>query len=113
MNGRTAAVLDDEQATEKQMALARAYNDAISALTVLRDRHVVLVGRFIVIPARKAAAATAAAAFSAAREGIDKVDERGGGVKGSAGTEVIGFLKGMRAETEGCLLGEGTVDLMV
>ena len=89
-----------EESGEEVEELRVAYNAAVSALRALRDRHVRLVGRFVVVPAGRARSAVAATAGSAKGDG----DDDGSGLKGSGGAEVIGFLKGMRGETEGALL---------
>ena len=95
--------------------LREAYNEAVLAVKALRDRHVVLVGRYVVVPAGRAAGASIASTKNAAalaEQNLEKGGEQGtkdgdreeSEIKGSGGSDLVGFLKGMRDETEDSLL---------
>ncbi|KAF2490622.1 Indoleamine 2,3-dioxygenase [Lophium mytilinum] len=64
--------------------LAAAYRGCLEALKVFRNGHIIVVTRYVVLPAKK-----------------DGKEEGVGEVKGTGGAPVIGFLKQMRDETTG------------
>ncbi|KAF8998507.1 Indoleamine 2,3-dioxygenase [Cyathus striatus] len=74
--------------------LKEAYNKAVGSLKNFRDAHMKVVVLYIVGPARRRPAG----------ESKEKKEEEGG-LKGTGGTELVRFLKGVRERT-----GEGVVD---
>ncbi|XP_006459693.1 hypothetical protein AGABI2DRAFT_177540 [Agaricus bisporus var. bisporus H97] len=82
--------------------VVHAYNIAVKALKDLRDSHMVIVTLFVIGPARRvkneAAAMGAGSASSAGDEGNN--DQ----VKGTGGTELVKFLKGVREQTADAIL---------
>ncbi|OBZ66264.1 Indoleamine 2,3-dioxygenase 1, partial [Grifola frondosa] len=67
--------------------LRAAYDGAVKALKEFRDEHVRIVALYILVPSK--------------REGKE------GGPKGTGGTDAFQFVKGVRDQTAGALLGEG------
>jgi indoleamine 2,3-dioxygenase len=81
---------------QREPRLVEPYDAAVGALKRFRDAHMRVVALYIIGPARRAAAREA--------------EERGrwlpeGELKGTGGTELVQFLKGVRDRTEGALLG--------
>lgn len=76
--------------------LMEAYNCAVRALKEFRDAHMVIVGVYIVGPAR-AAAKVAAAAAAATEEGKKAL-------KGTGGTDLVKFLREVRDRTAGAVM---------
>jgi indoleamine 2,3-dioxygenase len=76
--------------------LLGAYNDAVRALKGFRDAHIRIVAMYIVGPARRHRSA----------EPVDYGDDRGedeayaATLKGTGGSELVRFLKGIRDQTE-------------
>ncbi|RDX56973.1 tryptophan 2,3-dioxygenase [Lentinus brumalis] len=79
-----------EQHTENA-ALREAYDGAVTALKEFRDEHVRIVALYIVIPARRAHQAS-------------EQDGKGAPL-GTGGTDAFQFVKGVRDQTAGALLG--------
>ena len=73
-------------------ALRDAYDEAVSALKEFRDEHVRIVALYIVIPARR-------------KMGSGGESEARGVPKGSGGTDAYQFVKSVRDQTAGALLG--------
>ncbi|KAH9847246.1 tryptophan 2,3-dioxygenase [Lenzites betulinus] len=71
-------------------ALRAAYDVAVTALKEFRDEHVRIVALYILIPSRRAAGAG---------QGAE------GAPKGTGGTDAFQFVKGVRDQTAGALLG--------
>ncbi|KAI0819269.1 Indoleamine 2,3-dioxygenase [Trametes gibbosa] len=71
-------------------ALRAAYDGAVTALKEFRDEHVRIVALYILIPSRRAAGAG---------------QEPAGAAKGTGGTDAFQFVKGVRDQTAGALLG--------
>ena len=84
-----ALVLASEDA-----ALMEAYNCAVRALKEFRDAHMAVVGMYILGPARKVTAAQS--------------EERGEALKGTGGTDLVKFLKGVRDKTARAVMDGGT-----
>jgi indoleamine 2,3-dioxygenase len=99
-----------ETSTEggKEPALREAYNAAVRALKGFRDAHMRIVALYIIQPARRAQAAAVAAASGAARAQDEKgrwlQEEQGAPLKGTGGTELVRFLKGVRDRTASAVL---------
>ncbi|KAL1674161.1 Indoleamine 2,3-dioxygenase [Schizophyllum commune] len=79
--------------------LTGAYNDAVRAMKELRDAHMVIVTLYIIQPARKAERAAREARGEAA-----PAPEEAKPLKGTGGTELAQFLKGVRDRTARGLL---------
>lgn len=75
--------------------IMNAYNAAVQALKVFRDKHMIIVTLYIVGPARRAAAAATAA---------EKKEEAATVLKGTGGTDLVKFLKSVRSQTQDALL---------
>lgn len=82
-------------------AVTNAFNTAVDALTSFRDIHIRIVGRYIVAPSRMSRVienetepSVVNIASASSREGTQK-DE----LKGTGGTNLMGFLKRTRDET--------------
>ncbi|KAH9914873.1 Indoleamine 2,3-dioxygenase [Epithele typhae] len=75
-------------------ALRAAYDEAVTALKEFRDEHVRIVALYIIIPARQAQGAAAPA--------------EAGVPKGTGGTDAYQFVKGVRDQTAGAILGPKT-----
>ncbi|TBU24452.1 Indoleamine 2,3-dioxygenase [Dichomitus squalens] len=73
-------------------ALREAYDVAVTALKEFRDEHVRIVALYILIPSRQAHTG----------------EPSQGGPKGTGGTDAFQFVKGVRDQTAGALLGRPT-----
>ncbi|TDL30214.1 Indoleamine 2,3-dioxygenase [Rickenella mellea] len=76
--------------------LREAYNNALRALRAFRDAHLRIVALYIVGPARRISAGLRANAHN-----VQMVGEGtgGDGLKGTGGTDLMPFLKGLRDKT--------------
>lgn len=75
--------------------LIEAYNESVRALKEFRDLHMVIVALYIVGPAKRARE----------REGGEEGEgTRRRPLKGTGGTDLVQFLKGVRDQTKGTLL---------
>ncbi|KAF8896021.1 Indoleamine 2,3-dioxygenase [Infundibulicybe gibba] len=80
--------------------LQAAYNDAILALKEFRDTHMIIVTLYIVGPARRLAAATTKVGSEQGKIGVKPSElQDPAPLKGTGGTELIKFLKEVRART--------------
>jgi indoleamine 2,3-dioxygenase len=106
-------LVQSQVASGTQPALVEAYNAAVTALKAFRDAHMRVVAIYIVGPARRAAEREAARArdeemrekgrwLGSEQEGKDGQD--GDGLKGTGGTELVRFLKGVRDRTASAVL---------
>ncbi|KAF8809701.1 Indoleamine 2,3-dioxygenase [Phlegmacium glaucopus] len=78
-------------------SLLNAYNDAVLSLKELRDSHLIIVALFIIGPARR----------NGLNLNSDHVDFAGDGkvpLKGTGGTDMVRFLKGVRDQTGEALM---------
>lgn len=82
----------------KDQGLQDAYNDAVLSLKTLRDSHLIIVTMYIVQPARKEQKELAELAAAAAKSTDAEP------LKGTGGTELMAFLKGVRDGTAGALM---------
>ena len=80
--------------------LLESYNAAVLALKEFRDAHFIIVTLYIVGPARRVTAAKVRDDPAA----IVRVDGDPGPLKGTGGTELAKFLKGVRDRTAGALI---------
>jgi len=101
------------------MALLEAYNATVMALKELRDAHMIIVALYIIGPARHAQhemshlSSNNLATASNSGPGIDsdfvrkvgeEVSGENGTLKGTGGTDLVRFLKGVRDQTHGALM---------
>ena len=86
--------------------LTEAYNESVRALKEFRDLHMVIVALYIVGPAKRARERERAREATVG-EGVEEgegEDIRRRPLKGTGGTDLVKFLKGVRDQTEGTLL---------
>ncbi|KAJ8514191.1 hypothetical protein ONZ45_g8241 [Pleurotus djamor] len=92
--------LRDMVLSAENPALLEAYNSAVTALKEFRDAHMVIVTLFIVGPSRHASTAASSSAEQAtATEYLGPAP-----LKGTGGTELVKFLKGVRDSTKEALI---------
>ncbi|KAG5220724.1 Indoleamine2,3-dioxygenase [Salix suchowensis] len=82
-------------------SLLEAYNNAVVALKEFRDAHMIIITMYIVGPSRRAQPIAAAPT-----EGATAASEYSGPapLKGTGGTDVVNFLKGVRDSTAEALI---------
>lgn len=76
-----------------------AYNESVQALKEFRDSHMIIVALYIIGPAKKMRERAEAQARA-------EQDIEGGAhtaLKGTGGTDLVRFLKGVRDQTAGAL----------
>ncbi|KDR68496.1 hypothetical protein GALMADRAFT_256718 [Galerina marginata CBS 339.88] len=95
---------DDEtdKAREEGSALLEAYNAAVMALKEFRDSHMIIVALYIIGPARHARHSLVEASTSTSPDR---------GLKGTGGTDLVRFLKGVRDQTKEALMGSGALPM--
>ncbi|KAG5731616.1 Indoleamine 2,3-dioxygenase family protein [Termitomyces sp. T112] len=82
--------------------LRNAYNVAVLALKEFRDAHMIIVAQYIIGPSRRPAPSISVATIrSDIRKVYGEVDIP---LKGTGGTELVNFLKGVRDRTAGAIL---------
>ena len=108
----TPRPLRDAVARTGDAALTDAYNASLAALRRMRDAHLRLVALYIIGPSHRAAAAAAAAGCPHAQKKMMSAGAMAGGgrgcsagggspalIRGTGGTDMIRFLKGVRDRT--------------
>ena len=108
----TPRPLRDAVARTGDAALTDAYNASLAALRRMRDAHLRLVALYIIGPSHRAAAAAAAAGRPHAQKKMMSAGAMAGGgrgcsagggspalIRGTGGTDMIRFLKGVRDRT--------------
>ena len=85
-------ILAKAQESPEGEKLLQAYNAAVQELKVFRDKHMIIVALYIIGPARRKAAGTR-------DPGAEKEE-----LKGTGGTDLVKFLKGVRDQTRGAIL---------
>jgi len=83
--------------------LMEAYNESVRALKEFRDLHMVIVALYIVGPAKRARERERERA-AAGEGGEEGEGTRRRPLKGTGGTDLVKFLKGVRDQTKGTLL---------
>ncbi|KAF9534037.1 Indoleamine 2,3-dioxygenase [Crepidotus variabilis] len=94
---------DDETSPKDKSALLEAYNMAVTALKELRDAHLIIVTLYIIGPARRGADPG-----SRATPDSKPTEETKAPLKGTGGTDLVRFLKGVRDQTKNALLPNST-----
>ncbi|KAA1476277.1 Indoleamine 2,3-dioxygenase [Dentipellis sp. KUC8613] len=88
--------------------LRAAYNAAVGALKRFRDAHMRIVALYIVGPARRFGNAAGGAENSGARDPAESQSEADrearSPLKGTGGTDLVRFLKGVRDQTAGAIM---------
>jgi indoleamine 2,3-dioxygenase len=84
--------------------LMEAYNESVRALKEFRDLHMVIVALYIVGPAKRARERERERAAAVGEGGGEGEGTRRRPLKGTGGTDLVKFLKGVRDQTEGTLL---------
>lgn len=94
--------LRDIVASTNDVGLRDAYNEAVLALKEFRDAHMIIVAQYIVGPSRRPAPGILGANIrSDVKKDYGEVDLP---LKGTGGTELVNFLKGVRDRTAGAIL---------
>lgn len=101
----TPRPLRDFVERSKNPALLAAYNESVQALKEFRDSHMIIVALYIIGPAKKARERAAAQAQAEqGTQGGSAPPAVRGALKGTGGTDLVKFLKGVRDRTAGALL---------
>jgi len=82
--------------------LLDAYNNAVSAVKAMRDAHIRIVATYIIGPAARArerARALEEGRVEDAAGHVDTAEQENGKLKGTGGTDLVRFLKGVRDQT--------------
>ncbi|THV06382.1 Indoleamine 2,3-dioxygenase [Dendrothele bispora CBS 962.96] len=87
---------------KNDLGLNVAYNTAVVALKEFRDSHMIIVARYIIGPARRVAEATEQERKDT-MEGV--VEASHSLLKGTGGTDMVRFLKGVRNQTAEAVVG--------
>ncbi|KAJ3503507.1 hypothetical protein NLJ89_g8399 [Agrocybe chaxingu] len=103
----TAATSDDGQ-TKEGAALLEAYNAAVMALKEFRDAHMIIVTLYVIGPARHAQKALqesgqpipTASDYVQQAPNDNSTGKDQEGLKGTGGTDLVQFLKGVRDQTK-------------
>lgn len=81
--------------------LRDAYNEAVLALKEFRDAHMIIVAQYIIGPSRRPAPGIVAKVRPDIKKDYGEVDLP---LKGTGGTDLVNFLKGVRDRTAGAIL---------
>ncbi|KAK7027247.1 hypothetical protein VNI00_015336 [Paramarasmius palmivorus] len=84
------------QGMSEDIALVQAYNSAVKALKEFRDGHMIIATLYIVSPARRAR--------NALHDHAEMMKQKEKSLKGTGGTEMVKFLKGVRDNTKDSML---------
>lgn len=117
--GEVAHIREFVQQHRYDRELTIAFDACLAMLSALRDKHMQIVSRYIVVPSHKAKKESSAGsdetkgakkvnlaiAHRPKRDSIGKEDEKARSLKGTGGSSLIAFLRQARDET-----GEPTVD---
>lgn len=87
--------------------LLEAYNTALQSLKEFRDAHMIIVALYIIGPAKRMRAGAPKGVEDKvdAAKGVDNGKEL---LKGTGGTDLVKFLKGVRDRTKGALINHPT-----
>ena len=101
-NPRPLRAFVDRALEEGDVSILEAYNAAVRSMKEFRDAHMIIVGLYIIGPARHAGR-TSSVSGREAREGkiteAFHTDDGIQGLKGTGGTDLVKFLKGVRDQT--------------
>jgi len=101
-NPRPLRAFVDRALEEGDISILEAYNAAVRSMKEFRDAHMIIVGLYIIGPARHAGR-TSSVSGREAREGkiteAFHTDDGIQGLKGTGGTDLVKFLKGVRDQT--------------
>ncbi|KAJ1943339.1 tryptophan 2,3- dioxygenase [Linderina macrospora] len=90
LNCSTAVVTENGDA-DQRAELRQAYNQCVELMKTFRDKHIMIVSRYVIAPAKAGPSIQGRA--GSARDGDEAT------AKGTGGTDAIKFLRQMRAET--------------
>ena len=101
---KTANIRDYVLHNSADVSLNQAFNHAIDMLSGFRDRHIKLVTRYIINPSRSPRPAESSKKSGTNIATISdkisaKTDDKGPGLYGTGGTQLIPFLRQTRNET--------------
>lgn len=107
----------DEEAKPGASSLIAAYNTAVQTLKEFRDSHMIIVALYIIGPARRGAqgppsnirstdmgSRTSSTDSNSSSPIATKAPEAAAVLKGTGGTDLVRFLKGVRDQTKRALL---------
>ncbi|KAL0955030.1 hypothetical protein HGRIS_003950 [Hohenbuehelia grisea] len=89
--------LRDTVLTADDSSLVTSYNAAVAALKEFRNAHMIIVTLYIIAPSAR---------FGASSESGDRQYSGPAPLKGTGGTDLVRFLKGVRDSTAGALIGQ-------
>ncbi|TFK27865.1 tryptophan 2,3-dioxygenase [Coprinopsis marcescibilis] len=93
---RDLVLVQSGEGHEPGNKLLDSYNAAVQALKEFRDKHMIIAALYIIGPARRIAAGE--------RETQGKAGQVSEPLKGTGGTDLAKFLKGIRDQTRGAIL---------
>jgi indoleamine 2,3-dioxygenase len=107
--GSVANIKDFVQARQSDKALCLAYDACLAMLRALRDKHIQMVSRYIIIKSREQRRSSQSMTLQAVRSSVVNLANPKSGdnkkARGTGGTALIPFLKQARDET-----GEPAID---
>ncbi|KAJ2928690.1 hypothetical protein H1R20_g8413, partial [Candolleomyces eurysporus] len=83
-----------------------AYNGAVQALKVFRDKHMIIVALYIIGPARRTPAGSVPSTGSSGTRASKEKEAKREPLKGTGGTDLVKFLKSVRDQTKDALLSD-------
>lgn len=106
---------DDNSSESDGQKVLEAYNAAVQALKVFRDKHMIIVTLYIVGPARRKPAGSVPASShstassnssseAASTSSKEREEVKREPLKGTGGTDLVKFLKSVRDQTKDALL---------
>jgi len=96
------AFVDHVVEGEGDISISEAYNAALRSMKEFRDAHMIIVGLYIIGPARHAGRIPSANGQEARKEHMTEAfhtEDGIHGLKGTGGTDLVKFLKGVRDQT--------------
>ncbi|KAG2008682.1 tryptophan 2,3-dioxygenase [Coprinopsis cinerea AmutBmut pab1-1] len=91
---RNIVALQARDGGEAGKQILQAYNTAVQALKEFRDKHMIIVALYIIGPARR----------NVLGQTSREKKEDSGALKGTGGTDLVKFLKGVRDKTKDAIL---------
>jgi indoleamine 2,3-dioxygenase len=95
---------DDSSSESDGQKVLEAYNAAVQALKVFRDKHMIIVTLYIVGPARRKPAGSVPSTTTSSSSSSPSPSKDREPLKGTGGTDLVKFLKSVRDQTKDALL---------